>query len=173
MADDELCGGARRNFIRIRASFVDSINFIRPHSLSLSLVSSRSRDKEEEGGKRENAESGAACYGAYVEKKKRDERGAGKWMIVVAFCRESGLLGYRIAENGFDFIFDKDLIFLDGRGGRGRSSLIFARHTAGKSFTSISACENFLAASPTRFRAVERKRNDSCASFSQLEKIKI
>ena len=37
MADDELCGGARRNFIRIRASFVDSINFIRPHSLSLSL----------------------------------------------------------------------------------------------------------------------------------------
>lgn len=37
MADDELCGGARRNFIRIRASFVDSINFIRPHSLFVSL----------------------------------------------------------------------------------------------------------------------------------------
>ena len=44
--------------------------FVPTLSLSLSLVSSRSRDKGEEGGKRENAESGAACYGAYVEKKR-------------------------------------------------------------------------------------------------------
>lgn len=162
MADDELSGGARRNFIRIRASFVDSINFVRLSFSSILAMRERGGEK-----KRENAESGAILRSlTWRKKKKRDERGrAGKWMIVVAFCRESGLLGYRIAENGFDFIFDKGLIFLDGRGGRGEVDTFqfnfCTTHTAaGKSFTSISACKNFLAASPTiRFRAVERKGN--------------
>lgn len=153
-------------------SSIRSTLFVPTLSLSLSfLLVLAIKERRGEKGKTQKVERRVTEL--TWKKKKRDERGAGKWMIVVAFCRESGLLGYRIAENGFDFIFDKDLIFLDGRGGRGRSSLIFARHTAGKSFTSISACENFLAASPTRFRAVEGKRNDSCASFSQLEKIKI
>lgn len=47
MADDELSGGARRNFIRIRASFVDSINFVR---LSFSsILAMRERGGEKKG----------------------------------------------------------------------------------------------------------------------------
>lgn len=59
---------------------------------------------------------------------RNDERGAGKWMIVVAFCRESGLgIPDRCTGNGFDFI-GKGLIFLCTGVGQTRSSLIFARH---------------------------------------------
>lgn len=69
MADDELSGGARRNFIRIRASFVDSINFVR---LSFSSILAM---RERGGGKkRENAESGAILRSLTWRKKKKEGR---------------------------------------------------------------------------------------------------
>lgn len=73
---------ARRNFIRIRASFVDSINFTR--SLFFSLVLAIRGGKKK--GKSERKWSGGV-----MEHVGQREKKGGKWTIVVAFCRESGL----------------------------------------------------------------------------------
>lgn len=57
MADDELSGGARRNFIRIKASSIRSTLFV-----SLSLVSSRDEGEgREKKGKTQKVER---YYGA-------------------------------------------------------------------------------------------------------------
>lgn len=78
-------------------------------SLSFSRFAVERREEKKKKGKRKKVER--RCYGARgsTRKKRRkvDDRGgilSGKWTA----------LGYRIAGNGFDFIFDKGLIFLDG-----------------------------------------------------------
>lgn len=103
------------------------------------------------------------------------EKKGGKWTIVVAFCRESGLRWDTGSPAMVSISSSTRVSFFSmDRGGRWtRSSLIFARHTAGKSFTSISACKNFLPASPFPHNGTirERRQRFNLDSFDFREAI--
>lgn len=124
-------------------------------ALSFSPSFSRFAEEKKKGKAKE---SGAAVlWSTWVNAKKKEESGRSWWH----FVGKVDCAGIPDRRQWFRFHLRQGSHFsrwTEREGGRWtRSSLIFARHTAGKSFTSISACKNFLPASPLpRFLTTER-----------------